>query len=173
MVFFLAKFFRLNTNIFEVNIINLIIVLIILIVWVGKPLKDYLLNRKKIILEKFQLIAFNLIEKKKKLNQAIFHLKETKNKVDIIKNQTLISLKQEKEKYALLLKKEVVFFQMVHQETIKLEKMKIENTILENLIKNSFYNLKERIKLQSNNINPNKINNVFLLFFVSSLKMEF
>jgi F-type H+-transporting ATPase subunit b len=102
------KGFALNTDIFETNIINIILLVVILFKVLGDALKTSLINRKQKIIEDVNDAKKRLSNAKERLSEANTQLTQTKIAINKIQEEASITKRNFIKNYANRVLKDMI-----------------------------------------------------------------
>uniref|UniRef100_UPI0030025388 ATP synthase CF0 subunit B n=1 Tax=Prototheca miyajii TaxID=2034260 RepID=UPI0030025388 len=170
LFFFLNDYLGCKVNLIETNVLNIALVLIILVVYLGNTLKKVLINRKENVFFNFKQIEQLLLERHKLFNQATIQLNEAKTEIKNIRKQTLFLIKKEKEKIQFDFFEKNKQLKKIQEEIFHIEEKKIQKKFTEFLVDFSLNKINKKLKKLLNYSNQKSLNNFKIGLFVNYKK---
>jgi F-type H+-transporting ATPase subunit b len=125
--------FGFNTNLYETNILNLTVVLIVVIKVVGDALRTLLNERRQMILSTLQEADQKAREARKRLEQARRDLEETRVRAQDIRMQTAQTIDFENEAMKERLTRDLSRLKERGSQAIELERQRISKLVSEKI----------------------------------------
>ena len=135
MMVIIRQGFRLNTNLFETNVLNLIVVLGVVVTFVGDALRTLLDQRRQIILSTLQEVDQKAKEVQKRLEDAQRAVEVARNRAQEIRNQAVQTIEQENIIIQETLKIDLNRIQERGKQRIKLERQRIIQSVAQQVAK--------------------------------------
>lgn len=127
-------YFEFNIDLLKTNLFNLVMVLIIVITFVSDALRGLLMNRKQIILNNFYETNQRVSEVQERLNKAKFQLEQAKIRAQLIREQVIITIKQEKNQFVRQTKDDIKRLTVFQQKFLEIEQQKAQNELALKLV---------------------------------------
>jgi F-type H+-transporting ATPase subunit b len=125
--------FGFNTNLYETNILNLTVVLVVVVKVVGDALKTLLDERRQMILSTLQEADQKAREARKRLEQARRDLEETRIRAQDIRMQTAQTIDFENEAMKERLTRDLSRLKERGSQAIELERQRISKLVSEKI----------------------------------------
>jgi len=151
------KGLKINTDIFETNILNLSIVIGLLVYYGRTALTDAIKNNKETILKNIQEAESKFKEAEENLLSARKNLETAKNKAEDIKNQGNILSKETLKSLLEAIDDDIKRLKKINLSTIKLEEEKSINEICLKLTNLSLSTAVEKINKKLNSTYQKKV----------------
>ena len=129
MIAIIRQGFGFNTNLFETNVLNLIVVLGVVVTFVGDALRTLLDQRQRIILSTLQEVDQKAKEVQQRLEDAQRAVEAARNRSQEIRNQAIKTVEQENITIQEALKSDLKRIQERGRQRIKLERQRIVQSV--------------------------------------------
>ena len=149
---FLGQTIGLNTNILEINLINLVIVISVVIYFGGEFLDSLLTTRKNSILQSLQEIENRSKQTKEQFEQAKNEWEKAQQTVKTINEQAEVTIQQVQSQLNDQFSQDIKKLEQTKQLTIQFEKQKILLQIRQQISQLAFKQANQKIQLKL--VNP-------------------
>lgn len=130
--------FEFNTNIFETNLINLSIVLVIVIRFLGEALNNLLESRRQLIVKNLENSNKKILLVKNELNNTKSRLGKIRDEIKNIHNVRLISFGKKKETYLNQVESYSNQLNLLRDDVINFQTKKVLTDVYNKLIVQTF-----------------------------------
>jgi F-type H+-transporting ATPase subunit b len=129
MITLFRQGFGINTNLYETNILNLTVVVIVVVKVVGDSLRTALDQRRQTILSTLQEADQKAREAKRRLEKAQKDLEETRLRAEEIRIQVAQTIEKENLTIQTQLENDLIRFRERGKQSIELERQRIKQSI--------------------------------------------
>jgi len=129
MMTLLRRGFGLNTNLFETNVLNLTVVVIVVIKFVGDSLRTLLDQRRQTILSTLQEIDKKAREAQERLREAEKSLEKARFRAQEVRDQTTNTIEREVSAIQQQLERDLDRLRESGRQTIELERQRAAYSI--------------------------------------------
>jgi F-type H+-transporting ATPase subunit b len=135
MIVIIRQGFGFNTNLFETNVLNLIVVLGVVVTFVGDALRTLLDQRRKTILSTLQEVDQKAKEVQQRLEDAQKAVEVARNRAQEIRNQAILTVEQENITIQEALKIDLNRIQERGKQRIKMERQRMVQSVAQQVAK--------------------------------------
>jgi F-type H+-transporting ATPase subunit b len=125
----LSQGFGLNTDLYETNILNLTVVIIVVVKVVGDALQTLLTQRRQLILSMLQEADKKAIEAKERLETAQRDLENARLRSEEIQGQVVKTIERDNLIIQKQLKNDLTRFQERGRQAIELERQRVQKSV--------------------------------------------
>lgn len=137
--------FGLNTNLYETNILNLTVVLIVVVKVVGDALRSLLDQRRQAILATLEEADQKAREAKKRLEIAQRDLEDARIRVQEIRTQMNQTIEKDNLFIQKQLKRDLLRFQERGKQAIELERQRVKESISQQISNIALHSAKDTL----------------------------
>nr|ANG44398.1 CF0 subunit I of ATP synthase [Ostreobium sp. OS1B] len=153
---------QFNTNILETNIINLIVVIVVVISFVGDALRSLLENRQQLILANLSEADKRAKKAQEKLIEAKSQFEAAKLKSEEIAKQGIVTLNKDKDNSQIQTEEMIQRLDKLKKETLLSQQQKALKLLSKKVIQSSLTQVQEKLQKRIDSKFQTSINNFYI-----------
>nr|YP_009268294.1 ATP synthase CF0 subunit I [Ostreobium quekettii]SBQ77014.1 ATP synthase CF0 subunit I [Ostreobium quekettii] len=153
---------QFNTNILETNIINLAVVIVVVISFVGDALRSLLENRQQLILANLSEADKRAKKAQEKLIEAKSQFEAAKLKSEEIAKQGIVTLNKDKDNSQIQTEEMIQRLDKLKKETLLSQQQKALKLLSKKVIQSSLTQVQEKLQKRIDSKFQTSINNFYI-----------